>query len=100
MGFFLFSLSNDKKSLIHEKYALTNLPTDPNSNRNMYLNGASSKEGSGARVMFIPPNQQNSTFSFKLNFKTTNNIVEYRALVLGLETTQKLNIQNLLIFCN
>lgn len=36
-------------------------------------------------IMLMPPSQHNTTFSFKLNFESNNYIVEYEALVLGLE---------------
>ena len=35
---------------------------------------------------------------YKLEFQTTNNIVEYEALVLGLRDTKDLGIQQLAIF--
>jgi ribonuclease HI len=49
----------------------------------MYFDGASSKEGSGDDILFISPTKDYFSFSYKLNYETTNNVVEYEALVLG-----------------
>ena len=36
--------------------------------------------------------------SFKLDFEATNNVAKYEALLLGLQTTRNMNIQNLKVF--
>ena len=59
----------------------------------MYFDGASSKEGAGARVVFISPNKETFKFSFTLTFTCTNNIVEYEALLLGLKVASKNKIR-------
>jgi ribonuclease HI len=58
----------------------------------MYSDGSSSKEGSGAGILFISPSQEVITLSYKLEFETTNNIPKYEALVLGLRTTKYMAI--------
>jgi ribonuclease HI len=54
----------------------------------MYFDGSSSKEGFGAGIVLISPVQEVITLSYKMEFKTTNNIVEYEALVLGLRAAK------------
>ena len=61
----------------------------------MYFDGASSKEGAGAGVIFISPNKETFRFSFTLTFTCTNNIAEYEALLLGLKVASRHNIRNL-----
>jgi hypothetical protein len=49
----------------------------------MFFDGACTKESVGAGVVLISPSKKTSHLSFKLDFKVTNNIVEYEALLLG-----------------
>lgn len=49
----------------------------------MYFVGSSSREGSGAGVVLVSPSNETITLSYELEFKTTNNIVEYEELILG-----------------
>ena len=51
----------------------------------MYFDGASSKEGSGARFFFVSLDKNTFRYSFSQNFTCTNNVVEYEALLLGLK---------------
>jgi ribonuclease HI len=64
----------------------------------MYFDGASSKDSVGAGVVFISPSQDVTNFSFKLEFETKNNIVEYEALVLGLRAAKDMKIEGLTVF--
>jgi ribonuclease HI len=64
----------------------------------MFFNGASSKDGVGAGVVFISPSQEVITLSFNLEFNTTNNIVQYEALVLGLRAAKDIKIEELSFF--
>ena len=66
----------------------------------MYFERSSSKEGSGAGILFIPPSEEVITLSYKLDFEYTNNIVEYEALVLGLRAAKDMAIDNLEVFCD
>ena len=66
----------------------------------MYFDGSSSKEGVGARIVLISPRGENVCLMYKLEFQTTNNVVEYEALVLGLRAPKDLWIQQLAIFGN
>ena len=48
----------------------------------MYFDGASTKDSAGAVVVLISPLKETIHLSFKLDFKTTNNIAKYEALLL------------------
>jgi hypothetical protein len=43
----------------------------------MFFDGASSKEGVGAGVVFVSPSQETTSPSYKLEFEATNNVAEY-----------------------
>jgi ribonuclease HI len=58
----------------------------------MFFDGASSKESVSVGVIFISPTQEIISLSFKLEFETTNNVVEYEALVLGLKVAKDMKI--------
>jgi hypothetical protein len=64
----------------------------------MYFDGESSKDSSGVGVFFISPTQEVINLSFKLEFETKNNIVEYEALVLGLRADKDMKIEELSVF--
>ena len=42
--------------------------------------------------------QRNHNLSFKLNFKVTNNIAEYEALLLGINAAKEMKIKNMQVF--
>jgi ribonuclease HI len=64
----------------------------------MYFDGASTKDSTGAGVVLISPLEKAMHLSFKLDFKTTNNIAEYEALILGLNTAKEMGIKGLKVF--
>jgi ribonuclease HI len=64
----------------------------------MYFDGASTKDSTGARVVLISPLENAMHLSFKLDFKTTNNIEENESLILGLKTTKEMGIKGLKVF--
>jgi ribonuclease HI len=64
----------------------------------MYFDGASTKDSAGAGVVLISPLKEAMNLSFTLDFKTTNNIEEYEALILGLNTTKEMGIKGLKVF--
>jgi len=51
----------------------------------MHFDGAQSKTRVGAEIVLTSPRGSVKTFSYRLEFDCTNNIVEYDALSLGLE---------------
>jgi hypothetical protein len=64
----------------------------------MFFDGASSTESVGAGVVFNSPTQETISLSYKLEFETTNNMVEYEDLVLGLRDSKYMKIEELAVF--
>jgi ribonuclease HI len=64
----------------------------------MFIDGDSSKEGVGVGVVFDSPTQETIYLSYKIEFETTNNVVEYEALVLGLRDAKDMGIQEISVF--
>jgi ribonuclease HI len=64
----------------------------------MFFDGASSREGVGAGVVFMSPAQETISISYKLEFEATNNVVEYEALVLGLRAAKDMGIEKIYVF--
>ena len=64
----------------------------------MYFDGASTQISVGAGVVLISPSKENIHLSYKLEFKTTNNIVEYEALMLGVKAAKEMGIMCMRIF--
>jgi hypothetical protein len=64
----------------------------------MFFDGASSKEGVGAGVVFVSPCQETIPLSYKLEFEATNNVAEYEALILGLRDAKDMGIEEITIF--
>ena len=65
---------------------------------NMYFDGASSQNSAGVGVVLISPSKENIHLSYKLDFKTTNNIAEYEALLLGVTASKEMGIMCMKIF--
>lgn len=63
----------------------------------MYFDGANSKEGSGAGVVFVSPNKNTFRYSFSLDFACTNNVTEYEALLLGLKVAASHGIKKMYV---
>jgi ribonuclease HI len=64
----------------------------------MFFDGAFSKEGVGAGMVFVSPTQETIPLSYKLEFETTNNVAEYEALVLGLRAAKDMGIKEISVF--
>jgi ribonuclease HI len=64
----------------------------------MFFDDACTKESVGAGVVLISPSKKTSHLSFKLDFKVTNNIAEYEALLLGLNAAKERKIKKLQVF--
>jgi len=64
----------------------------------MFFDGSCSKEGVGTGIVLISPLKESSIFSCKLEFETTNNVVEYEALLIGLKKEKDMNISEIYIF--
>ena len=64
----------------------------------MYFDGASTQISSGVGVVLISPSKENIHMSYKLDFKTTNNIAEYEALLLGVKAAKEMGMMCINIF--
>lgn len=65
---------------------------------NMHFDGVVSKEGAGAGIYIVGPEFEYRSFSCKLYFECTNNVVEYEALILGIKMIIKLEIKKVIIY--
>ena len=52
----------------------------------MYFDGSVATVGAGASVYIISPIKDFKALSYKLTFECTNNVAEYEALLLGLNS--------------
>jgi ribonuclease HI len=61
------------------------------------FNGSSHKQGVGVRVLLLTPSGEKYKYMVHLDFKGTNNMAEYEALIFGLSTVLSLRVQQLLV---
>jgi ribonuclease HI len=64
----------------------------------MHFDGACSNEGNGVGIILYSPVGKIHNFSFRLEFTCTNNVVEFEALLLGIENAYNLGCGHLTIF--
>ena len=64
----------------------------------MYFDGASAQNSTGEGIVLISPANENIHLSYKLDFKTTNNVAEYKALLLGVKVAKEMGIMCVNIF--
>ena len=64
----------------------------------MYFDGAGTQILADAGVVFISLSKENIHLSYKLDFKTTNNIAEYESLLLGVKSSKEMGIMCMRIF--
>jgi ribonuclease HI len=66
----------------------------------MYFDGALNLKGAGASVLLICPQGEQLKYVLQIHYKTSNNGVEYEALIHGLCIVVFLDIKQLLAFGN
>jgi hypothetical protein len=49
----------------------------------LFFDGSSCKQGAGAEVLLLIPDGEQFKYMVHLNFKATNNMAEYEALIFG-----------------
>ncbi|GKB51089.1 reverse transcriptase domain-containing protein [Tanacetum coccineum] len=59
----------------------------------LFTNGASNSKGSGAGLVLISPSGIEFTYALRLNFTSTNNEAEYKALLARLRLAAKMQVQ-------
>ncbi|XP_071940659.1 uncharacterized protein [Coffea arabica] len=58
----------------------------------LFVDGVSSKEGSGAGLLFTSPTGEELTYTLRFYFPTSNNEAEYEALLTGLWIAHQMGI--------
>nr|GEV34052.1 retrotransposon protein, putative, unclassified [Tanacetum cinerariifolium] len=66
----------------------------------LYTDGASNIKGSGAGLVLISLTKTEYTYALRFNFTSTNNHVEYEALLAGLRIAKKMKVQSLSVNVN
>ncbi|XP_074290338.1 uncharacterized protein LOC141617067 [Silene latifolia] len=64
----------------------------------MYFDGAARRDGVGAGVVFISPQNHVMPYSFTLTQLCSNNMAEYQALILGLQMAIKIGVRDMDIY--
>ena len=64
----------------------------------MYFDGAVNQYGNGIGVLLITPDGSHVPLAVKLNFKATNNMAEYEACIIEMETLQELGVKEAKVF--
>ena len=64
----------------------------------MYFDGESAQNSAGVGIVLISPSKENIHLSYMLDFKTTNNVEEYEALLLGVKVAKEMGIVCVNIF--
>jgi hypothetical protein len=63
----------------------------------LFFDGSACQQVGGARVVLIDPNRDQVKYMVHLEFKATNNMAEYEALIFGLSAALSLGIRQLLV---
>ncbi|XP_074277875.1 uncharacterized protein LOC141601486 [Silene latifolia] len=64
----------------------------------MYFDGAARRDGAGAGVVFISPQNHVMPYSFTLTQFCSNNVAEYQALILGLQMAIEVSVRDMDIY--
>jgi ribonuclease HI len=78
--------------------SVTQLPDPKDGMWNMHFDVACSSEGSGAGIVLYSHIGKIHTFSYRLEFACTNNVIEFEALTLGIENAFNLGCYHISIF--
>nr|XP_025680402.1 uncharacterized protein LOC112782271 [Arachis hypogaea] len=76
------------------------LQEEENSGWNLFVDGASNPQGSGAGILLESPEGIILEHSLRFSFKASNNQAEYEALVAGLRLAIDLQITSLKVYCD
>jgi len=64
----------------------------------MYFDGAVNLSGSGIGAVLVSPDAKHFPIAIKLRFDCTNNVVEYKACVMGLQATIEMKVKKLEVY--
>jgi hypothetical protein len=59
----------------------------------IYVDGSSTRKNRGAGILLITPGQKELSSALRLEFRTTNNEVEYEAVIAGLNMALELGVE-------
>ncbi|XP_022846340.1 uncharacterized protein LOC111369087 [Olea europaea var. sylvestris] len=91
---------SDGQALVDFVSEFCNVPIDEPSKETpweLYVDGSSTGEQSGASVVLISPEQRIFGKALPFDFKTSNNVAEYETLIVGIMMVLRLGIPNLII---
>lgn len=94
------SVGDESKEMLSENKCQGNPQEDEKGTMSwwsLYFDGLAGREGAGAGIWITSPNNESKFFSYKLNFDCTNNMAEYKYLILGLEALLKLKARNVVV---
>jgi ribonuclease HI len=63
----------------------------------LFFDGSARQQGGGAGVVLVDPSRDQVKYMVHLEFKATNNMAEYEALIFGLSAALSLGIRQLLM---
>ena len=66
----------------------------------MHTDGSSNRQAEGAGVVLLSPERDVVECMIRLNFPTTNNEAEYKALVAGLDLARVAGATSVVIYCD
>jgi ribonuclease HI len=72
-------------------------PTFTSPHWTLYFDGSSRKQGVGAGALLLTPVGEQFKYMVHLEFKATNNMIEYEALIFRLNTALSLRVRQLLV---
>ncbi|XP_017978295.1 PREDICTED: uncharacterized protein LOC108662437 [Theobroma cacao] len=72
-------------------------PNEPNPWK-MYFDGASNALGHGIGTVLVSPNEKYYPATARLNFNCTNNMVEYEALLMGLQAAIEMKVRTIEVY--
>ena len=93
-----FTPTTEQKDLSETKFQ-ENSPEDSGWWK-IYVDGASNAKGSGTGVVIITPDETVIEQSIHLDFKASNNEVEYEAVMAGLNSAKTLGAKHLIVYCD
>nr|GEY28128.1 reverse transcriptase domain-containing protein [Tanacetum cinerariifolium] len=83
--------------IANKGYILADFINEVSVGSEIYTDGTSSVRGSGTGLVLISPTKTEYTYALRLNFKSTNNQANYKALLVGLRIAMKMGVQSLSI---
>ncbi|XP_076905456.1 uncharacterized protein LOC143561213 [Bidens hawaiensis] len=79
----------EEEEMITTKADVTKETTPKGALWNMYTDGASNEEGSGEGLILVSPEGIDLTYALRLDFPSTNNEAQYKALLTGLRMAER-----------